>query len=393
MLGWRLGLALKQVLSTRLIHLLWQIQLQICCVSIRLPQSANQRFLMSSVDWASSITKMENGLDLNPQEAQDLMREVLEDRADKETLKQFLLALKSKGETAEEVGALVAQMYEHCAPIKIEERSVDTVGTGGDGAHTINISTTAAIIAAAAGSRVVKHGNRAASSKSGAGDLLEVLGVAINLDGAKVASTVSELGIGFCFAPVFHPAMRFAAPARKELATATVFNVLGPLANPARPKAAAIGVANERMHLVMAQVLADRGVEGFVFRGDDGLDEITLATTTSVLTIGGGEITSDRIDAKDFGLANAPISALVGGDANENARITNAIFAGEKGAPRDAVLLNAAAAIAAFDGQVGQSIHERISASLLKATDAVDSGAATNLLTRWVTLSQELANS
>jgi anthranilate phosphoribosyltransferase len=348
---------------------------------------------MSSVDWASSITKMENGLDLNPQEAQDLMREVLEDRADKETLKQFLLALKSKGETAEEVGALVAQMYEHCAPIKIEERSVDTVGTGGDGAHTINISTTAAIIAAAAGARVVKHGNRAASSKSGAGDLLEALGVAINLDGVKVAKTVEELGIGFCFAPVFHPAMRFAAPARKELATATVFNILGPLANPARPKAAAIGVANERMHLVMAQVLADRGVEGFVFRGDDGLDEITLATTTSVLSIGGGEITSDRIDAKDFGLDNAPISALVGGDANENARITNAIFAGEKGAPRDAVLLNAAAAIAAFDGQASQSIHERISTSLLKATDAVDSGAATNLLTRWVILSQELANS
>jgi anthranilate phosphoribosyltransferase len=346
---------------------------------------------MSSIDWASSIAKMESGLNLSLQEAQDLMREVLEDRADKEVLKQFLLALKKKGETAEEVGALVAQMYEHCAPIKIAERAVDTVGTGGDGAHTINISTTAAIIAAAAGSRVVKHGNRAASSKSGAGDLLEALGVAINLDGVKVANTVAELGIGFCFAPVFHPAMRFAAPARKELATATVFNILGPLANPARPKAAAIGVANERMHLVMAQVLADRGVEGFVFRGDDGLDEITLATTTSVLTIGGGEITSDRIDAKDFGLANAPISALVGGDANENARITNAIFAGEKGAPRDAVLLNAAAAIAAFDGEVGRSIHERISASLLKASVAVDSGAATNLLSRWVTLSQELA--
>jgi anthranilate phosphoribosyltransferase len=348
---------------------------------------------MSSIDWASSIAKMENGLDLSPQEAQDLMREVLEDRADKEVLKHFLLTLKNKGETAEEVGALVTQMYEHCAPITIAQRAVDTVGTGGDGANTINISTTAAIIAAAAGSRVVKHGNRAASSKSGAGDLLEALGVAINLDGAKVANTVAELGIGFCFAPVFHPAMRFAAAARKELATATVFNILGPLANPARPKAAAIGVANERMHLVMAQVLADRGVEGFVFRGDDGLDEITLATTTSVLTIGGGEISSNRIDAKDFGLANAPISALVGGDASENARITKAIFAGEKGAPRDAVLLNAAAAIAAFDGQVGKSIHERISASLIKASAAVDSGAATNLLTRWVTLSQELAKS
>ena len=334
---------------------------------------------------------MESGQDLLPKEAQDLMREVLEDRAEKEVLKQFLLALKNKGETAEEVAALVAQMYNHCAPIVIGERAVDTVGTGGDGAHTINISTTAAIIAAAAGSRVVKHGNRAASSKSGAGDLLEALGVAINLDGEKVAKTVSELGIGFCFAPIFHLAMRFAAPARKELATSTVFNILGPLANPARPKAAAIGVANERMHLVMAQVLADRGVEGFVFRGDDGLDEITLATTTSVLTIGGGEISSDRIDAKDFGLANAPISALVGGDANENAAITKAIFAGEKGAPRDAVLLNAAAAIAAFDGDSSQSLQERISKSLIKASAAVDSGAATNLLAKWVKLSQELS--
>jgi anthranilate phosphoribosyltransferase len=346
---------------------------------------------MSAIDWDASISKLESGLDLAPQEAQLLMREVLEDRADKEVLKRFLLALKSKGETPEEVGALVEQMFLHCAPIKITERAVDTVGTGGDGAHTINISTTAAIIAAAAGSRVVKHGNRAASSKSGAGDLLEALGVAINLDGAKVARTVADLGIGFCFAPVFHPAMRFAAPARKELGTPTVFNILGPLANPARPKAAAIGVANERMHLVMAQVLADRGVEGFVFRGDDGLDEITLATSTSVLTIGKGEITSDRIDAKDFGLENAPIAALVGGDANENARITKAIFAGEKGAPRDAVLLNAAAAIAAFDGDMSQGIHERISKSLTKAITAVDSGAAADLLNRWVVLSQSLS--
>jgi anthranilate phosphoribosyltransferase len=345
---------------------------------------------MSSLDWAGLIAKLESGLDLEPQEAQAIMREVLEDRADKDLLKTFLIALKNKGETPEEVGALVEQMYQFCAPISIAERSVDTVGTGGDGAHTINISTTAAIIAAAAGSRVVKHGNRAASSKSGAGDLLEALGVAINLDGEKVAKTVSELGIGFCFAPVFHPAMRFAAAARKELGTATVFNILGPLANPAKPKAAAIGVANERMHLVMAQVLAERGVEGFVFRGDDGLDEITLATTTSVLTIGNGEIASDRVDAKDFGLDNAPISALVGGDAQENAGVTKAIFAGERGAPRDAVLLNAAAAIAAFDGDFQLSAHERLSNSLRKASDAVDSGKASSLLDSWIALSNKL---
>jgi anthranilate phosphoribosyltransferase len=345
---------------------------------------------MSSLDWDAAISKLESGLDLTSLEAQFFMQEVLEDRSEKETLKKFLLALKNKGETPEEVGALVNQMYKHCAPISITARSVDTVGTGGDGAHTINISTTAAIIAAAAGSCVVKHGNRAASSKSGAADLLEALGVAINLNGEQVEKTVQELGIGFCFAPVFHPAMRFAAPARKELATATVFNILGPLANPARPKAAAIGVANDRMHLVMAQVLSDRGVSGFVFRGDDGLDEITLATSTSVLTIGRGEITSDRIDAKDFGLSNAPIEALVGGDANENARITRAIFSGEKGAPRDAVLLNAAAAIAAFDGEEDLSIHERITKSLTKAIAAVDSGASAKLLEKWAELTQEI---
>ena len=347
---------------------------------------------MSSLDWDAAISKMESGLDLTADEAQFFMQEVLEDRSEKETLKKFLLALKNKGETPEEVGALVNQMYQHCAPISISARSVDTVGTGGDGAHTINISTTAAIIAAAAGARVVKHGNRAASSKSGAADLLEALGVAINLNGAQVAKTVEELGIGFCFAPVFHPAMRFAAPARKELGTATVFNILGPLANPARPKAAAIGVANDRMHLVMAQVLSDRGVSGFVFRGDDGLDEITLATTTSALTIGRGEITSDRIDAKDFGLKNAPIEALVGGDATENARITTAIFSGEKGAPRDAVLLNAAAAIAAFDGEEDLGIHERISKSLTKAITAVDSGAAAELLANWAKLTQQIVS-
>jgi anthranilate phosphoribosyltransferase len=184
--------------------------------------------------------------------------------------------------------------------------------------------------------------------------------------------------------------MRFAGPARKELGTPTVFNILGPLANPAKPQAAAIGVANERMHLVMAQVLGDRGVDGFVFRGDDGLDEITLATTTSVLTIGGGEISSDLIDPLDFGIQRAPISALVGGDATENARITTAIFAGEKGAPRDAVVLNAAAAIAAYEGRFELNLHSRMAAGISRAVEAIDSGAATRLIAQWAELSQKL---
>ena len=346
---------------------------------------------MSQLLWDENIAIVDSGLDLDVDRVQWCMNEILNGAADNSTIKRFLIALKNKGESPEEVGALVAQMYQHCAPISITERAVDTVGTGGDGAHTINISTTSAGIAAAAGAKVIKHGNRAASSKSGSADLLENLGININLHGQAVEESFATLGIGFCFAPVFHPAMRFAAPARKELATATVFNILGPLANPAKPKAAAIGVANDRMHLVMAQVLAERGVEGFVFRGDDGLDEITLATTTSVLTIGNGEISSDRIDAKDFSLANAPISALVGGDAQENARITKAIFAGERGAPRDAVLLNAAAAIAAFDGEFELSIYERLSKSLKKATESVDSGKANSLLGEWVLLSNKLA--
>jgi anthranilate phosphoribosyltransferase len=318
------------------------------------------------------------------------MNEILTGNAGNEVIKDFLLALKAKGETSLEVGALVAQMYEHCAPITINERAVDTVGTGGDGAHTINISTTAAIIAAAAGVKVVKHGNRAASSKSGSADLLEALGININLDGVGVERTFSEIGIGFCFAPVFHPAMRFAATARKELATPTVFNILGPMANPAKPQAAAIGVANEPMHLVMAQVLSDRGVDGFVFRGDDGLDEITLASTTSVLTIGNGEITRDLIDPLDFGIQRAPISALVGGDSVENARITTAIFAGEKGAPRDAVVLNAAAAIAAYEGRFDLNLQERMALGVSRAIEAIDSGASTRLVSQWAELSQKL---
>ena len=345
---------------------------------------------MTQSRWDIHISRLNSGLDLDPEDVQWCMNQILIGEADKEVIKEFLLALKEKGETSEEVGALVTQMYQHCGTISIGERAVDTVGTGGDGAHTINISTTAAIIAAAAGVKVVKHGNRAASSKSGSADLLEALGININLDGVGVEKTFKEIGIGFCFAPVFHPAMRYAAPARKELGIPTVFNILGPMANPAKPQAAAIGVANDRMHLVMAQVLASRGVDGFVFRGDDGLDEITLATTTSVLSIGVGEISSDLIDPQDFDIQRAPISALVGGDATENARITTAIFAGERGAPRDAVVLNAAAAIAAYDARFDLNLHERMSLGVLRAIQAIDSGASTRLVAQWAQLTQKL---
>ncbi len=345
---------------------------------------------MSQLLWNENIAIIESGLDLEIDRVQWCMNEILTGQATNDTIKEFLLALKKKGETPEEVGALVEQMYRHCAPISITQRSVDTVGTGGDGAHTINISTTAAIIAAAGGAKVIKHGNRAASSKSGSADLLENLGINITLDGKGVEESFNTLGIGFCFAPIFHPAMKHAAVARKELATPTVFNILGPLANPARPKAAAIGVANDRMHLVMAQVLGDRGVDGFVFRGDDGLDEITLATTTSVLSIGSEEIISGLLDPLDFGISRAPIASLTGGDGAENARITREIFAGKKGAHRDACVLNAAAAIAAYEGKSELTLHERISAGLRTANEAIDSGAANELVVKWSELTQRL---
>jgi anthranilate phosphoribosyltransferase len=345
---------------------------------------------MSQLLWDENIAIVDSGLDLEVERVQWCMNKILNGDADNQTIKRFLISLKNKGESPEEVGALVAQMYEHCAPISITERAVDTVGTGGDGAHTINISTTSAIIAAAAGAKVIKHGTRAASSKSGSADLLENLGININLNGNAVEESFTTLGIGFCFAPLFHPAMKYAATARKELGVPTVFNILGPLANPARPKSAAIGVANDRMHLVMAQVLGARGVDGFVFRGDDGLDEITLATSTSVLSIGTDEITSDLIVPSEFGISIAPVSALVGGDGAENARISRSIFAGDRGAHRDACVLNAAAAIAAFEGRVELSLHDRIASGIEAAVDAIDSGAAEELVTQWSLLTQKL---
>lgn len=348
---------------------------------------------MSSSDtWPQLLERLTNRLDLTTVSAEWAMNEILQGNTDVSQIKSFLLALKAKGETADEVNAFISVMYQHSAPIDIAERAVDTVGTGGDGYNTINISTTAAIVAAAAGAKVLKHGNRAASSKSGSADLLEALGVNIELLGDGVATVFREVGIGFCFAPKFHPSIRFAGSARKELGVPTIFNILGPLANPAQPKAAAIGVANDQMHLLMAEVLAAKGVDGFVFRGDDGLDEISLATTTSVLIISPGEIRSDLIDPADFGIPKAPLTELIGGDAQFNADVSRAIFNGEHGAPRDAVALNAAAAIAAYKGQFSDSLTVRLQDGYRDAVKAIDSGAATQLLSNWVAVSQRLSN-
>jgi anthranilate phosphoribosyltransferase len=320
------------------------------------------------------------------------MAQVLEGKASNDEIKQFLTGLKSKGESAAEVEALVAQMYSYSALINITERSVDTVGTGGDGANTINISTAAAIVTNAAGARVVKHGNRAATSKSGSADLLEALGIKIDLTGAEVEQTVHKIGIGFCFAPIFHSSMKHAATARKELGVPTVFNILGPLANPAKPKACAIGVARAELLPLMAQVLLDQGKEGFVFRGDDGLDEVSLSTTTQVIQISDGELTQSVFNPADLGIASAPITALAGGDAAYNAEMTMKIFSGAKGAMRDAVALNAAFAIAAFKADFNLPLQTQIANGFVLANKAIDSGAALSIVKKWAQLTNEIVS-
>src|ERR687889_567255 len=244
---------------------------------------------------------------------------------------------------------------------------VDIVGTGGDGAHTVNISTMAAVVTAATGVPVAKHGNRAASSSSGAADVLEALGVVIDLPAPAVARCVVEAGIGFFFAPVFHPGMRHAAGPRREMGIGTVFNFLGPLTNPARPKAAAIGCADRRMAPVMAEVLAVRGSRALVFRGDDGLDELTIGTTSSVWVVRDGEVEPDRVDPTALGIPTAAPEALRGGAPQVNADVFRRVLDGERGPVRDAVLLNAAAALAAFEEGRAERLHDALAAGLARA--------------------------
>jgi len=344
------------------------------------------------MNWELILKSLSDKSDLTNDQITWAMSQILEGKASNNEIKDFLIGLKTKGESAAEVEALVAQMYSYSAPINISERSVDTVGTGGDGANTINISTAAAIVTNAAGARVVKHGNRAATSKSGSADLLEALGIKIDLTGAEVEQTVHKIGIGFCFAPIFHSSMKHAAAARKELGVPTVFNILGPLANPAKPKACAIGVARAELLPLMAQVLLDQGKEGFVFRGDDGLDEVSLSTTTQVIQISDGELTQSVFNPADLGIASAPITALAGGDAAYNAEMTMKIFSGAKGAMRDAVALNAAFAIAAFKADFNLPLQTQIANGFVLANKAIDSGAALAIVKKWAQLTNEIVS-
>ena len=268
--------------------------------------------------------------------------------------------MRAKGETSGELGGLVAAMLAHAPAVRVQGRAVDTCGTGGDGAHTVNISTMASLVVAGAGATVVKHGNRAASSACGSADLLEALGVVIDLPPAGVEECVARAGIGFCFAPVFHAGMRHAAVPRRELGVPTFFNVLGPLTNPSRPAAQAVGVSDARMAPVVAGVLAARGASALVFRGDDGLDELTVTTTSRVWEVRDGEVVASVLDPREVGVGHSAAETLRGADAAFNARVARDLLAGTRGPVRDAVLLNAAAALTAHEPTSSGPLAERL---------------------------------
>src|SRR3954463_4556470 len=274
------------------------------------------------------------------------MGEVLAGEASPAQIAGFAVALRAKGETIEEMEGLVAAMYAAATPLSVEGRVLDVVGTGGDRSFSVNISTMAAIVAAGAGVTVVKHGNRSAPSQAGSADVLGQLGIPLDLPAPDVRRVAEEAGITFCFAAAFHPALRHAASARSDLGVGTSFNFLGPLANPAKPQAQAIGCADRRMAPVMAGVFARRGVDAWVFRGDDGLDELTTTTTSSVWTVHDGSVVEESVDPSRFGIATGTAEGLRGKDASYNAEVVRRLLAGETGPVRDAVLLNAGAALA-----------------------------------------------
>ncbi len=338
--------------------------------------------------WPAVLTALMAGAELDADDTAWAMDEVMTGNATSAQIAAFAVLLRAKGETPQELSGLVRAMLAHAAPLSIEGRAVDVVGTGADRAHTVNISTMAALVVAGAGRRVVKHGNRAASSACGAADVLEELGVVIDLPAAGVARTVAEVGIGFCFAPVFHAGMRHAGPARGELRVPTVFNFLGPLTNPARVPAAAIGCADPRMAPVMAAVLAARGDTAMVFRGDDGLDELTTTTTSSAWVASGGTVVATTIDPAALGIAPVEPEVLRGGDRVFNAAVLRDVLNGGAPGVRDVVLLNAAAAIAAYDGLDAERLHGALARGLRVAAESIDSGGAAALLDRWVASSQ-----
>jgi anthranilate phosphoribosyltransferase len=344
--------------------------------------------MSGAASWPELLTSLLRRDDLTADQTSWAMTQIMNGDATPAQVAGFAVALRAKGETPDEVVGLAATMLAFANPVPVVGEALDIVGTGGDRSHTVNISTMAAIVAAATGVRVAKHGNRAASSSCGTADVLEALGVAIDLSGDGVAACVAQAGIGFCFAPVFHPALRHAAVARSELGVPTVFNFLGPLANPARPAASAIGVADLTKAPVVAGVLAQRGSRALVFRGDDGLDELTTTTTSQVWVVDAGSVTTTTVDPAGLGLAAAKPDDLRGADAAFNADVVRKLLAGERGPVRDAVVLNAAAGVVAFEGPDADQLIDQLKAAMIRCEAALDDGSATRKLDDWIAASQ-----
>jgi len=340
---------------------------------------------MSEFDWPGLLTSLVEGSDLGREPAAAAMAEIMSGNATEAQIGAFLIGLRTKGETIEEMSGLVDAMYAAAVTVDAGDDVVDLVGTGGDRAGTFNISTTAALVAAGAGVRIAKHGNRAASSKTGSADLLEQLGIRLDMPPEATVEMIRRVGFGFFFAPAYHPAMRFAGPVRRQLGIRTVFNFLGPLCNPAKTGRAAIGVSDPEMARRMAGVLQTRGADyAFVFTGHGGLDELSISGMSTIHRVRGGEITSAQFQPADFGVAAAPVEAIAGGDAAANEDITRRVLAGEGGPPRDIVVVNAAAAIVVAG--LADGFHDGIE----RAAAAIDSGAAQRVLEEAIEFSAQV---
>ena len=340
-------------------------------------------------NWPTIISALLRHEDLSVSDAAWAMEQVMQGDSTPSQLAGFLVALRSKGETVDEIVGFRDAILEHALALPIDPMALDIVGTGGDRFGTVNVSTTAAIVAASTGVPVIKHGNRAASSSSGSSDVLAALGLDLTLSPTRVAEIFDKVGITFAYASAFHPGYAHAAATRKELGIPTVFNFLGPLINPARPEASAVGVAQlDRVPLIVG-VFQTRGATALVFRGDDGLDELSTTGHSHVWEVSRGLVTEHDIDPRDLGIKRAKIEDLLGGDAQHNAEVVRAVLSGTEGPVRDIVLLNAAAGLVSYElardaTAVQTSILDRFRSGIAKAADAIDSGAARAKLDDWV---------
>jgi anthranilate phosphoribosyltransferase len=348
--------------------------------------------------WPSILAKLLDGASLDRTEAAWAMTEIMSGESSEAQVGAFMMALRSKGETVEELAGLVDVMLEHSVLLESGDDAVDIVGTGGDLAGTVNVSSMAAVLTSAAGIPVMKHGSRSASGKTGSSEMLEVLGVRLDISPERVAEVFGEVGLTFFFAPVFHPAMLHVAPIRKALGVPTTFNFLGPLANPAQPIATSLGVSNPFIAPLMAAELASRGRTALVFRGSDGLDELTTTGTSHIWQVSGGEVTEFELDPADLGLSYGAVADLVGGDAHFNAQVARMVLGSEVpdrdlSAVRDIVLLNAAGGVVAYElakdaSLASVNLNERFMNALAKVRKALDSGAAAQKLSAWISATQ-----